>query len=119
MRLSAGLIFMLGILAFGLSVLAGGQLWAVSGSLALGGVGGAGVLLVLILGMRWFVRRARADLRIRFLGEPREDPDMGDFIEVATDDARRETISRNVDNRPDRAAASVRSLLSRGGDAAS
>ena len=119
MRLSAGLIFMLSILAIGLSILAGGQLWAISGSLVLGGVGSAGALLLLILGMRWFLRRARSDLRIRLLGEPRENPDMGDFIEVAADDTLRETIARDVDNRPDRVAASVRSLLSRDGDAAS
>lgn len=113
------MILMLSILAAGLSILAGGQLWAISGSLSVGGVGGAGTLLLLILGMRWFMRRARADLQVRFLGEPRENPDMGDFTEVAVDDTLRETIARDVDGRPDRVAASVRSLLGRDGDAAS
>lgn len=119
MRASAGLIFMLGVLAIGLSILAGGQLWALSGSLVVGGLAGVGSLLLLVLAMRWFVRRTRANLRIRFLGERRDGPDLDDFTEAATDDAPREAIARDADDQPGRVAASVRSLLGRDADAAS
>ena len=78
-------------------------------------------LSLLILGMRWFVRRALADRRIRLLGERRDGPDLDEFTEVATDDddTVREAIARDVDDKPDRVAASVRSLLGRDSDAAS
>ena len=119
MRTSAGLIFMLGVLAIGLSILAGGQLWALSGSLVVGGLAGVGSLFLLALAMRWLLGRARANLQISLLGERRDGPDLGDFTEAATDDTLRETIARGVDDQPDRVAASVRSLLSRHGNGAS
>ncbi|MFH1568037.1 MAG: hypothetical protein ABIL09_08570 [Gemmatimonadota bacterium] len=117
MRLSAGVVFMLGAFVLGLAALAGGQAWVLSGSLAAAAAVGAVAGLALAGALRWFLRRARASVQVRFLGERTSAVNEGEFHEV--DDSGpevRAALARDVRQRPERVAGSVRSMLGRGAD---
>lgn len=112
MKLSAGVVFMVVILFVGLAALSGGEVWVRSGSVAMAAVAGLAVLGILIVLFRLFLRRAGAELRVRFLGEAASGLDESEFTEVAEGaEAARLEIERGVQHRPDRVADSIRSLL--------
>ena len=116
-RLSAGVVFMLGALILGLAALAGGQAWVLSGSLAAAAAVGAGAVLALAGVLRWFLRRARANIQVRFLGERMSGVNEGEFHEVDDSGAEvRAALARDVRRRPERVAGSVRSMLGRSAD---
>lgn len=99
----------------GVAALAGGQVWVLSGSLALAGLAGVAVLAGLTVAFRLFLRRAGANLGVRFLGEAAGGLDEGDFVEVAdAAEAAKLEIERGVRHRPERVAGSVRTLLVKG-----
>jgi len=116
MKLSAGVLFMLVALLIGVAALAGGEVWVLSGSVALAWIVGACVLAVLATGFRLFLRRANANLSVRFLGEASAGVDEADFTAVseAAAEARHE-IERGVRRRPDKVAGSIRTMLGKGG----
>jgi len=115
MKLSAGVLFMVAVLLGGAASLAGGQVWVLTGSLAVAGGAGVLALVGLALAFRLFLRRARAQLRVRFLGEAAEGPNEAEFVEVSeAAAAARGEIERGVRHRPERVAGSIRTLLGKG-----
>ena len=106
---------MVAVLLIGLASLAGGQVWVLSGSLALAALAGGILLAALTVAFRLFLRRAGADLRVRFLGEAAAGLDEADFVEVADGaEAAKMEIERGVRQRPERVAGSIRTLLMKG-----
>lgn len=113
MRTSPGLSFTLGALVLLCAGLAGGQVWALTGSTALGIAAGVGVGAGLGAAVRPLLRRV--DLGRRVLGEHRGTLDESQFVDVVgtlgADSSPRGAIARGVAERPDRVAGSIRSLL--------
>jgi len=103
-----GMTVMLGFLALGLGVMAGGPVWVSTGSLLLGGV--TGVVVVVFLGCfcRVLGRRRR---NFRVLGEVGEELVEEDFTLVGDQDMPRERVQQEVRRRPERVADSIRSML--------
>jgi hypothetical protein len=113
MKAGAGLLFLVGTLVILAGALAGGQVWAMSGSTVLGGGAGAATAVLLGLASRPLLRRLTG-VGGRVLGEYRGVVDEDDFVEtveVVSDNSPRGVIERGVNQSPDRVAGSIRSLL--------
>ena len=104
------MIFLLGLMVFGLAVLAGGQVWAITGSVALAGI--AGVLVFSLLA--WLARglSKQAKKVDRLVGEVQEDFDEGEFTTlVPGQQTQREQVQKQVLGQTEQAAYSIRAML--------
>ncbi len=116
MKTSPGLLFLATLLVVFAAVLAGGQVWALTGMVPLGiatGLVSGGLLGV---GARTLLKHM-APGRRQFLGEFQGDlkeSDFGDVAQVVSDAGPRGKIRHGVQERADRVAGSVRSLLIEG-----
>ncbi|MDA0335787.1 MAG: hypothetical protein O2782_11520 [bacterium] len=116
MKTSPGLLFLTTLLVMFAAVLVGGQVWAFTGIVPLGigmGLGSGGLLGV---GARSLLKHL-APGRRQFLGEYQGDlteSDFGDVAQVVAETGPRGKIRHNVQERADRVAGSVRSLLIEG-----
>lgn len=116
MKTPPGLLFLVALLVLLAAALVGGQVWAITGSTPLGAAAGLAVGAVLGVLARPVLRRLTPGRR-QFLGEYRGTVDDGEFAAVAdvlVDGTTRGKIKHGVDERPERVAESVRSLLSHG-----
>ena len=114
LRISAGLVFMIGVLTLGLGALAGGQIWANTGSLPWGWVGGIASACLVALAWRAFFNRAASARSVRFLGEMAHGPlDESEFVETREGDETKAKLERDVELRPDKVADSIRAMLVR------
>ena len=104
---------MIGVLTLGLGVLAGGQVWAYSGSSVWGWGSGLAAAGLIGLGWRAFLKRAARSRRIRFLGESQEGVDESEFSEISRVDEARAKIEKDLEQRPQKVADSIRALLVR------
>ena len=110
MKLPKGSMVIVGFLIAGLAVLAGGEIWMITGSLLFGLMvsGVVGAFLV------WFIRGLIYPSRVRrrFLGEVHEGISEDDFRHpVNAADIARERVERKVKTQPRDIAGSVRSML--------
>lgn len=113
MKTSPGLLFSIFLLVFMAAALLGGQLWAMTGSVPLGVAAGLAVGALLSVGARALVRRL-APGRRQFFGEYRGPLEAGDYADagqVVSEGGSKGKIRMGVQDRPDRVASSVRSLL--------
>ena len=116
MKNAPGLLFPILLLVLLAAILAGGQVWALSGSTPLGIAAAVATCGLLGVGVRPLVRRLTPGGR-RFFGEYRGSLEEGDFVDVAqvvSDGGPRGKIRQGVQHRPDRVAGSVRSILAGG-----
>ena len=112
MKLTAGSVFILGVLLIGGSGLVGGQVWVYSGSILLASVVSGVTLVALVVALRAFLRRASASLRVRFLGEAGDAVDTREFVEEVTEeDLLKARIEKDAQQRPDEIARSISTLL--------
>ena len=106
---------MIGVLTLGLGALVGGQIWAYTGSVLWGWVGGIASACLVALAWRAFFKRAASARSVRFLGEMADGPlDESEFIETRESDETRTKLERDAGVRPDKVADSIRSMLVRG-----
>lgn len=106
-----GSTLMLGFLVFGLGVLGGGQIWAMTGSIPLGAMGGG--MVVLMLG--GIFRKLRKRRKIFGLFGEVHGVIEEEFTDLIEDEVRAKTrVEEKVQQRPERAAGSVRSMLEKG-----
>ena len=104
------MIFLLGLMVLGLAVLAGGQIWAISGSTSLAWTAG---LLVFIL-LTWLVRgRSKRRRGTSFFGEVEEHIEEGEFSTLVPgqNNHQRERVQKQVMSQAAQAAHSIRSML--------
>ena len=104
------MIFLLGLMVPGLAVLAGGQIWAISGSTSLAWTAG---LLVFIL-LTWLVRgRSKRRRGTSFFGEVEEHIEEGEFSTLVPgqNNYQRERVQKQVMSQAAQAAHSIRSML--------
>ena len=115
MKLTAGSVFILALLLIGGAGLIAGQTWAYTGSLLLGCVTGGVGFLLLLAGLRAFLKRAGAARSVRFLGEVKEDGlDVDDFLEFFEEnDGPKQRVEKDVKERPDEMARSISTMLGR------
>jgi hypothetical protein len=113
MKTSPGLLFLSSLLVLMVATLVGGQVWALTGLVPLGL--GTGLIAAGLLGagVRLLLRRLTPGRR-RFFGEYQgavEEGDFSDVAQVVSEAGPRGKIRHGVEERPDRVAGSVRSLL--------
>ena len=111
MRSHGGVIAMLGTLAAGCGVLAGGYLWVLTGSVLVGVASG----FIVSAAASWlFHQLGQRSRRRRFVGEVR--PQLGDEEFTCVDDGRSGTgtrVQQQVDRNPALAAGSIRQMMAR------
>jgi|TARA_B100001964_G_scaffold218291_1_gene259159 hypothetical protein len=113
MKTPPGLLFLGALLVLLTAALAGGQVWALTGSTPLGITVTVCTGALLGLGSRPLVRRLTPGRR-QFFGEYHGALEEGDFVDVAevvSDTGSRGKVRHGAEHRPDRVAGSVRSLL--------
>ena len=117
MKLSAGLVFMVSALLLGVAALVGGQLWALTGSTPLAWCAGAVSLALLTIAAEALRRTCATRRSVRFLGELKafDRDDFVDAVRLDADDGPRSRIEDKVQEKPERVAGSIRSLLSERG----
>ena len=114
MKLTAGSVFILALLLVGGAGLIAGQTWAYTGSLLLACVSGAVGFLLLLAGLRAFLKRAAVARSVRFLGELKDGLDADDFVEVVEEsEGTKVRVEKGVKERPDEMARSISSMLDR------
>ncbi|MBT3343310.1 MAG: hypothetical protein HN712_14065 [Gemmatimonadetes bacterium] len=110
---AGGLIFLLAAGVVLCAALAGGQLWAMTGSVDAGLFAGAGIGAVLSVGARLlYTQIDRAGRQQMFAST--EDLQDGEFVEIRDPlaDSARTVVQTKTQERPDRVAGSVRSMMS-------
>jgi hypothetical protein len=101
------------ILIVGLAVLAGGQVWALKGSLLLGGLASGLVLGGLAWLCRGLLRRERG---VRFIGEVGQRIHEADFTQqVREKGVQKARVQKQVHKAPGRVAGSIRAMLAQEG----
>lgn len=100
--------FLLVLFVGGLAVLAGGQVWAFTGSIPL--ALGCGFFVMAILG--WAYRRYFRRRGVRFVGEVHQEVDEGDFTVLVADPFEtRERIQKQTQGKSARAANTIRAMM--------
>ena len=103
------MIFLLGLMVIGLAGLAGGQVWAITGSTSLAWLAGGAVCVPLTWLVRGWTRRRRGP---SFVGEVQEHIEEGDFTTlVPGQNAQRQRVRKRVIDQPGQVANSIRSML--------
>lgn len=113
MKTSPGLLFSVVLLVLMAAALLGGQLWALTGSVPVGLAAAAAAAALLGAGARTLLRRFAPGGR-QFFGEYRGSLEAEDFAEVGqivSEAGPKGKIRLGVQERPDRVASSVRSIL--------
>ena len=101
--------FLLGLMVLGLAVLAGGQVWVVTGSIISAWFVGAAVFLLLAWLVRGLTKKKRVD---SLVGEVQEDLDESEFTTFVPDqNISQDRARKQVLRQPERAAHSIRSML--------
>jgi membrane protein implicated in regulation of membrane protease activity len=117
MKIPAGLLFLIVLFVLLAAALVGGQIWAMTGSIAWSCV--AAVVSAGLLGLcvRFLIHRLATGGR-RFFGEyqgPIEEGEFTDVAQVVSDSRARGKVRHGAQHRPERVAGSVRSLLTHSG----
>ena len=100
--------FLLVMLVGGLAILAGGQVWAFTGSIPL--ALGCGFFVMAILG--WTYRRYFRRRGVSFVGEVHQEVDEADFTAVVADSFEaRERVQKQVQGKSARVAHTIRSMM--------
>lgn len=103
------MIFLLGLMILGLAVLAGGQVWAITGSTTLACLVGGLVFALLA----WLVRGwTKQKVSTSLVGEVQDHLDEEDFKTLVPDqDNNRDRLQKQVLGQPDQVAYSIRAML--------
>ncbi len=102
------MVFLWVLLVGGLAILAGGQVWAITGSMPL--ALGCGFFVMAILA--WAYRRYFRPSGVRFVGEVHQEVDEADFTEVIADAFEvRERVQKQVQGKSARVANTLRSMM--------
>lgn len=100
--------FLLVLMVGGLAILAGGQIWAFTGSIPLAIGCGFLVMVVLWGGYRRYFRRRG----VRFVGEVHQEVDEADFTVVVKDEYdARARVQKRAQDKSARVASTIRSML--------
>lgn len=116
MKTPPGLLFSVILLVVLAAALAGGQVWVITGSTPLGVICAIGTGAGLGLAARPVLRRY-SPTRSQFFGEVRgtlEDGEYDDIGNVLTEAGPRGKVRHGANERPERVAESIRTLLTTG-----
>jgi hypothetical protein len=101
--------FLLGLMVLGLAVLAGGQVWAVTGSTTSAWLVGGVVFVLLAWLVRGLTKKKRVD---RLVGEVQEGLDESEFTTlVPGQNISQDRVQKQVLRQSEQAAYSIRSML--------
>ena len=101
--------FLLGLMVLGLAVLAGGQVWAVTGSITSAWLVGGAVFLLLAWLVRGLTKKKRVD---SLVGEVQESLDESEFTTLVPDqNISHDRVQKQVLRQSERAAYSIRLML--------
>lgn len=118
MKAGLGFLFLLASLVLLAAALAGGQVWVYAQSPGLGVATALVTAALLGAASRPLLRRMSSGAG-RVLGEYHgavNESDFVDAVDVVSDTSPRGKILHRVDERPERVAGSIRSMLARGGE---
>ncbi|MBT5328616.1 MAG: hypothetical protein HOL51_21105 [Gemmatimonadetes bacterium] len=101
--------FLLGLMVLGLAVLAGGQVWAVTGSITSAWLVGGAVFVLLAWLVRGLTKKKRVD---RLVGEVQEGLDESEFTTlVPGQNISQDRVQKQVLRQSEQAAYLIRSML--------
>jgi len=104
--------FLMGLMFVGLAVLAGGQVWAVTGSVTLAMLSGAAVLILLSWLVRGWTKHNKVD---GLVGEVQDDLNESEFTTlVPGQQTSRDRVQKKVMQESEQAAYSIRAMLREG-----